>query len=370
MRTIIVADDADAVIEVRRAAELAGVEVTSIAGTSPAAAAEAIGAAAGSDQAWTVVLAGPISTAAIDIVAEHGGASGLAALSSRFRAEQVDLIREWPELPLLSVAQADDRAGLRSAVDAYLASDHARSELLVSDTTDSEAVASWLVSRMHERIDVADVTCTSDDGWEIHGTMCIPPRSHPVPGVVLLHTGRSDRSAYARLQRLLAEHGLAVYNVDWRGRGASTNLGTYFDLDDATKFGAWRDAVAALERLGSDPRVDADRLAAVGCVHGAEYAVRAAWRDRRVKALVILTGYRPHEPQEDELLVSGEVDVLYVNATGHTITGAAMHDLCRRAPRGRAQLVEYPGSALGYQLFEIDPDLEPRIAAWLSQVLS
>ena len=59
-----------------------------------------------------------------------------------------------------------------------------------------------------------------------------------MPGVVLLHTGRSDRTAYARLERLLTDAGLAVLNIDWRGRGESTNLGTYFDLDDATKAAA------------------------------------------------------------------------------------------------------------------------------------
>ena len=191
-----------------------------------------------------------------------------------------------------------------------------------------------------------------------------------MPGVVLLHTGRSDRAAYSRLERLLSERGLAVLNIDWRGRGESINLGSYFDLDDATKAAAWRDAMAALEHLAGDERVDSSRLGAVGCVHGAEYAVRAAWRDRRVRALVILTGYRPHEPEEAEILVSGDVDVMYVNSIGHTIIGAAMHDLCDRAPRGTAHMVEYPGSALGYQLFEIDHALEPRIAEWLAGVLS
>ena len=44
-------------------------------------------------------------------------------------------------------------------------------------------------------------------------------------------------------------------------------------------------------------------------------------------------------------------------------------DLHHRAPRGSSQMIEYPGSAIGYQLFEQDPALEPRIVAWLTEVL-
>ena len=74
-----------------------------------------------------------------------------------------------------------------------------------------------------------------DDGWEIHGTRRVPSRANPVPGVVLLHTGRSDRAVYSRLEHLLTDAGLAVLNIDWRGRGESTNLGTYFELDADTR---------------------------------------------------------------------------------------------------------------------------------------
>ena len=89
-----------------------------------------------------------------------------------------------------------------------------------------------------------------------------------------------------------------------------------------------------------------------------------------MRALVALTGYRPHEPEERELLVSGEVAVMYVTAIGQTITTDAMRELHRSAPRGTTEMIEYPGSAIGYQLFEQDPGLEPRIVAWLAEALA
>jgi dienelactone hydrolase len=316
-----------------------------------------------------VIGVGSAAGAALEASAECGSVLGFVSLAGEFGPRHVGLLAEWPELALLAVADSADRAALDSAVTAYLAASHPASDLFVDDPATDELLLAWLVARAAERVDTTAVTFTTSDGWEIHGTLRIPGREQTVPGVVLLHTGRSDRTAYARLERLLTDASLAVLNIDWRGRGESTNLGTYFDLDDATKAAAWRDAAAALEVLAADPRVDGTRLAAVGCVHGAEYAVRAAWRDRRVQALVVLTGYRPSEPEEAQLLTSGDVDVLYVTATAHTITTDAMRELHQDAPRGSSQMIEYPGSAIGYQLFEQDAALEPRIVTWLTGVL-
>jgi dienelactone hydrolase len=368
MHTIVVSEDERAVLDELTAALRDGGVTVRTVGAGDAAA--ALGAVLAAGDRCTVVGVGESAGAALAAAAEHGGLAGFVSVGGRWGDDQVELIEQWPELPLLAVTAAGDRHALACAVDAYLASANPHSDLLVGDTPGMVEIAEWLLARMREVVEVTDVTCRSADGWEIHGTLRLPAGAVQVPAVVLLHTGRSDRAAYFRLERLLAEAQVGVLNIDWRGRGKSTNLGTYFELDGPTKAAAWRDAIAAIELLASHPRVDAGRLGALGCVHGAEYAVRAAWRDRRVRALVILTGYRPAEAEEEQLLVSGEVDVLYVNAAGHSITGAVMHELRDRAPRRSAQLIEYPGSALGYQLFEVDPGLEPRIVAWLAEVLA
>lgn len=329
-----------------------------------------------SAQPAVVVGVGSAGSAALQAAADDGSVCGIVLWDTPLVGGDLELLGEWPEVAVLGVAHASDRHSLRSVADAFLASAHPDSDLVVAGVADSAAddaatarVHSWIASRSNVSASAEEVTFAGADGWELHGTRWLPQRDSPVPGVVLLHTGRSDRAAYSRLQRLLAEAGLAVLNLDWRGRGESINQGSYFDLAPETRDLAWQDALAALDHLAGLETVDESRLATVGTVHGAEYAVRAACRDPRVVAVVLLTGYRPQDQSEATHLTSGAVDTLYIACTGHQITTQAMRELHSAAPPGRSQYLEYPGSALGYQLFELDHDLEPRVVGWLAEVL-
>jgi dienelactone hydrolase len=335
-----------------------------------------------------LVAFGAVGDDAVVAAAAQGPITALVLVGVPLSANAIELVHEWPELPILAVADPADRAGLRGAVDAYLASDHAASEIIVGPLAKAWApAAAWLRARLIAVLQSYEVMLMSEDGWELHATRWLP--TLPVsaadsvaiatesaartgggaPGVVLLHTGRSDRAVFARLERLLAERGFAVLNVDWRGRGQSTNRGTYQSLSGDERAAGWRDAAAAFEHLAQCPEVDANRLAAVGAIHGAEHAVRAAQHDPRVRALVLLTGYRPASEPEGEYLAHGDVDVMYVTSTDHTITTAAMRQLYEASTRRRARYVEYPGGAIAYQLFDVDHRLEPAIVTWLVEVL-
>lgn len=323
-----------------------------------------------------VVGVGGAGSAALQAAADDGSVCGIVLWNTPLDGTDLELLGEWPEVAVLGVAHASDRLSLRSVADAFLASDHPDSDLVVAGvdnpTADDAATArvrAWIAGRSDVSATAEEVVFAGVDGWELHGTRWLPHRDSPVPGVVLLHTGRSDRAAYSRLQRLLAEAGVAVLNLDWRGRGESINRGSYFDLAPEIRDLAWQDALAALDHLAGLEAVDETRLATVGTVHGAEYAVRAACRDPRVVAVVLLTGYRPQDQSEATHLTSGAVDTLYITCTGHQVTTRAMRELHSAAPPGRSQYLEYPGSALGYQLFELDHELEPRVVGWLAEVL-
>jgi dienelactone hydrolase len=304
--------------------------------------------------------------------AEDGPLTALALVRAPLSAGSIGIIQEWPELPLLAVAPPRQDDALRSAVDSYLASSNPFSDLIVADIDEDviQGVAGWLMERLTTTTSIEEVTTTSSDGWELHGTLRLPQSDHAVPGVVLLHSARSDRAVYARLERLLAESGVAVLNLDWRGRGQSVSRGTLWTLSEAERAESWRDGLAGLEALASRPEVDGQRLGLLGSAQGAEIAVRAGMRDDRVRAVTILTGYQPDDAAEETFINAGTAEFLFVTSSDHRDRTEAMRRLYESSPGRRTRYIEYPGSALGYQLFDADPGLEPAIVAWFGEVLA
>lgn len=340
-----------------------------------------------------VVAEGEVVDAAVRALAAVGRARALVLLSAVVGEGARTLIGEWPELAVLGVVDSLDRDRVGDTVAAYLASGHAHSDLHVGEgvgsgsamfgswsaTPDAPAldalVETWLATALAPWVEAEPVSFQTVDGWRISGDLLLPapgpapgPPPGPAPGVVLLHSGRSDRDIFSRLSRLLVAAGFAVLNVDWRGRGRSTNLGTYFELTSEQRAAAGHDARAAIDHLASRPEVDGARIGLVGVVHGAEYAVRGSIGDERVRGLVLLTGYRPADEAESEYLTSG-VEVLYVSSAAHRPITEAMRELYDRSPGRRTRMIVVPGGAIGYQLFELQPWLEPAIVSWLDEVV-
>lgn len=326
------------------------------------------------DGDWVALVAVEGSDRALRLAASHRRMGAVVLVDPTVDGDGVDLVADWEELPLLVVADPASRAALRDAVELHGVARHPSSDVRIgrlADGTLAEEVASWLQARRRDAGTRRPVTFTAEDGWELHGDLLLPDRVHPVPGVVLLHSGRSDRAAFDPLARRLVAHGLAVLNLDWRGRGASTNKGRgYYDIGLADRALGMRDAAAGFDLLAGLDQVDGRRLGAVGVAHGAEHAVRGSLGDARVRAVVILTGFHLAGDDERQRLLSGELDVLYVTGAGHRTTTAAMRALYEQSRGRRTRFVEVPGSAIGYQLLELHPRLAWTVAAWLEEVLA
>jgi dienelactone hydrolase len=291
--------------------------------------------------------------------------------------DTIDLVGAWKVVPVFVVASSSDPGSMLPLLDVYQASTHPDSdfEVIGPDGPTASAVASqveeWTARVLGSVGSRREVRCTSDDGWQIHGSLTVPAGASggPVPAAILLHSGRSDRSIFARLERLLARRGVAALSIDWRGRGQSQNKGTYFGFTADERAEAWRDARAAMSVLEDDPSIDASRVAMVGVVHGAEHAVAASIGDPRVRMLGVLTGFVPRNDAERIHLQSGDVDVMYVSCVGHGPVTGIMRDLVANTPPGRATLRVYPGGAIGYQLFDLDERLEDELATWIADGL-
>ncbi|HWM18601.1 MAG TPA: alpha/beta fold hydrolase [Ilumatobacteraceae bacterium] len=283
----------------------------------------------------------------------------------------IELIGESPNTAILTVADPR-RSSLDSALDGHLASSHDESEIWigpVEDPTLGARIAAWLAERVASSAVSEEIAFGSTEGWLLHGDLVVARRGTPGPAVVLMHSARSDRSVFGRLSRLLAKRGFTVLNMDWRGRGRSTNKGRFSDLSDEQRAATSDDVNAAFDVVAALPEVDPARLGVLGIAQGAGYAAGGALGDPRTRALVLLTGFHAADERQRRLLVSGEVPVLYITGTPHRVTTEAMRSLYEQTRPGLTRFVEYPEGVLGYQLFDLHPDLEPLIVGWFAEVL-
>jgi dienelactone hydrolase len=309
---------------------------------------------------------------AVRLAAADRRVVAMALVDPAHSALGIELIGESPDVAILTVADPR-RSSLDSALDGHLASSHEESEMWigpVEEPTDGTRVAAWLADRVASSVVAEEIVFESTDGWLLRGDLLVARRGTPGPAVVLMHSGRSDRSVFGRLSRLLAKRGFTVLNMDWRGRGRSTNKGRLGDLSDEQLAATSDDVTAAFDVVAALPGVDPARLGVLGIAQGAGYAAGGALGDPRTRAIVLLTGFHPADERQRRLLVSGEVEVLYVTGTPHRVTTDAMRSLYEQTRGGLTRFVEYPEGVLGYQLFDLHPDLEPLIVDWFAEVLA
>lgn len=129
--------------------------------------------------------------------------------------------------------------------------------------------------------------------WELGGTLSVPIGDGPFPGVVLVHgSGPHLRDQHVGPNRIfrdlawgLATRGIAVLRYDKRSRiyGArSRKVGITVDAEVID------DAIAALEVLRAQPRVEPKRTFLLGHTLGATLAPEMAARDGKVAGIIML----------------------------------------------------------------------------------
>lgn len=208
------------------------------------------------------------------------------------------------------------------------------------------------------------------DGWELVGTLRLPPGTEPVPLVILCHTlWRGNRTVYASLAAKLSEQGLASLRLDLHAHGESTNLGqvAYRELDPAVVFGAWKDVVAAHRTAKQWPEVDSTRIGLLGASYSGEAVARAGRAYAFGQAYVILASGMISPESIVWMELSG-VPWWHLVAEDDPTWALAADSLMRR--RGYAAHTRFPSGGHATALLTTQPTLEAEIAAWFRRHLT
>ena len=213
-----------------------------------------------------------------------------------------------------------------------------------------------------------DMDITAPDGAKLKATYYSPGK--PGPGMLLLHQCNMDRKSWVSLAGALAERGVHVLAIDYRGYGESAERVDRNDREAMqqirTKWPA--DIDAAFAALLAQPGVDKTRVAAGGASCGVNNSVQLARRSGQIKALMLLSGNTNPEgmaflQQNSNIPVFGAASAEDGNAVPN------MKNIVGTSKSAATTIRELNNAGHGVPMFTADPTLLPAIADWLAKVL-
>ena len=205
------------------------------------------------------------------------------------------------------------------------------------------------------------------DGVNISGTYFDPAR--PGPAVLLLPQCNTDRRGWQGVAASLADADVHVLTIDFRGLGESGGKPTNDD-ERRTLSSKWpADVDAALAYLLAQPGVDGNRVAVGGASCGVPQASALAMRERRIRALVVLSG----PAMEDAKVYISKTKTLAVFgavAAQDQATVQGIKELVGASSNPASTLKLYGGAAHGVELFAAHQELRPTLVSWLTTQLT
>lgn len=214
------------------------------------------------------------------------------------------------------------------------------------------------------------VTLKTSDGFHIAATLTLPAKKEtPMPGVILIHQGGSNRGEWAPYTPKFVSAGYVVLAYDVRGHGQSDKVKDIFALfDDPNQ--APRDLQAAIAYLRHRPEVDSSRIAVVGASIGANLACVASTK-MGIKTAVALSGKTSavyHLADAKKLKLKS---VFYIASAGDQQgkRAAWAKELYDQTAKPRKIRIVENSSAHGVHIFGDAPAVVDEIIAWLKATL-
>lgn len=141
-----------------------------------------------------------------------------------------------------------------------------------------------------------DITYLSPKGGYVPGYLVTPPGKGPYPGVMLLHGSGEDRSTLLNIASWLAARGMVAMTIDSadsrpRPQGSQTGGALKQQRDIAVQTVV--DARRGIDLLHSLPQVGKRPVGFLGFSAGAKSGAVLAGVDRRLKAVVLISGGAP-----------------------------------------------------------------------------
>ena len=191
------------------------------------------------------------------------------------------------------------------------------------------------------------------------------------PGVLLMHQCNRERKTWDALAAQLAQVGIHVVTLDYRGYGES-GAERYDSLSAQQQTAAQQkwpgDIDTAFKYLLDQAGVDKARIGAGGASCGVNNSVQLARRHPEVKTLVLLSGSTTEDGRTFLQTAAGLP--LFVSASeddGDTLPYMRWLMAFSRHPQNK--LVRFKAAGHGTDMFAVQKGLEPMIVEWFNKTL-
>ena len=212
------------------------------------------------------------------------------------------------------------------------------------------------------------------DSVVLKATLFPSARSGPSPAVLLLHQCDEQRKVWDPLGARLAQAGMTVLSLDYRGYGESGGTPheqlapAVFEDVQAKQWPA--DIELAFAFLSKQPGVDTTRMAAGGGSCGVNSAVHLAMRHGNVKALALLAGGTNRAARK--FLASPGAPPIFVAAAGddqYADFVSIMGWYAAQSANPQTRMAQYRDGGHAAVMFRAHPGLADTIATWFAVVM-
>jgi len=226
-----------------------------------------------------------------------------------------------------------------------------------------------------EVMDEDERVVLESNGWRLVGEWRVPPGSKPVPAVLLLHRAAGSRGEYAALAEALATRGVASLRLDLRGHGNSDNLGRFeepYAENRGVLENTHEDINVALRWIAAHPRVDADRLGAVGASYSGEAIGEALRAGGETVAAYVMLSPGSFSDESIAHVDASAAPWLFIRTSEENEISLEFIDAVFDALVGHSESAEIrviPGAGHATGIFDTHPFIIEQIADWLAHRL-
>lgn len=230
-------------------------------------------------------------------------------------------------------------------------------------------VAFLWVTLASAQVTKQDADLAAPDGLKLKVTYY--PAGKPGPGVLLMHQCNRDRKTWDALATQLAQAGIHVLTLDYRGYGESggERFLSFAPPQQAAAQEKWAgDIDIAFKYLLDQTGVDKARIGAGGASCGVNNSIQLARRHPEVKTLVLLSG--PTNEDGRACLQTAVGLPLFISASeddGDALPYMRWLMAFSRNPQNK--LVPFQAAGHGTDMFAVEKGLEPMILEWFDKTL-